>query len=145
MDGPQAIALRRRPLSAHRCALSVHDNEAKVILKSHLNPNLIGAVRSDLTPLHTVQWPWKCFLASLGLAFPMERDKWNISGQKLLHCSGTKGQRDKLKILPRDRTGFFSSCPILSQDVPGHNQFFLYSMHYFFLWFPSHATCRLLY
>ena len=26
----------------------------------------------------------------------------NFSGQKFLHCPGTKGQRDKLKILPRD-------------------------------------------
>ena len=26
-------------------------------------------------------------------------------GQKFLHCPGTKGQRDNLKILPRDGTG----------------------------------------
>ena len=26
-------------------------------------------------------------------------------GQKFLHCPGTKGEQDKLKILPRDGTG----------------------------------------
>ena len=30
-----AIAPRRRPFSAHRCVLSVHNNETKVILKLH--------------------------------------------------------------------------------------------------------------
>ena len=34
----------------------------------------------------------------------LSRDK-GTTGQKFLHCSGTKGQRDKLKILPRDGTG----------------------------------------
>ena len=61
----QAIALRRRPFPAHRCALSVHNDESKVILKLHLNPHLIGTVRSDLTPMHTVAL--KDFIASLGL------------------------------------------------------------------------------
>ena len=69
MDGPQAIALRRRPLSAHRCALSVHNDEAKVILKSHLNPNLIVAVRSDLTPLHKVAL--KVFFSFLGASWQL--------------------------------------------------------------------------
>ena len=32
------------------------------------------------------------------------RDK-GTTGQKFLHCPGTKGQLDKLKILPRDGTG----------------------------------------
>ena len=27
---------------------------------------------------------------------------FGTKGQKFLHCHGTKGQRDKLKILPRD-------------------------------------------
>ena len=30
---------------------------------------------------------------------------FGAKGQKFLHYPGTKGQRDKLKILPRDRTG----------------------------------------
>ena len=30
---------------------------------------------------------------------------FGTKGQKFLHCPGTKGQRDKLKILPRDGTG----------------------------------------
>ena len=30
---------------------------------------------------------------------------FGTKGQKFLPCPGTKGQRDKLKILPRDRTG----------------------------------------
>ena len=30
---------------------------------------------------------------------------FGTKGQKLLRCSGTKGQRDKLKILPRDGAG----------------------------------------
>ena len=41
------------------------------------------------------------------LGFPTGRDSatfWT-TGQKFLHCPGTKGQRDKLKILPRDETG----------------------------------------
>jgi hypothetical protein len=29
---------------------------------------------------------------------------FGTKGQKFLHCPGTKGQRDKLKILPRDGT-----------------------------------------
>ena len=32
-------------------------------------------------------------------------------GQKFHHCPGTKGQRDKLKILPRDGTGRDSQNP----------------------------------
>ena len=35
----------------------------------------------------------------------LSRDK-GTTGQKFLHCPGTKGQRDKLKILPRDGPGF---------------------------------------
>merc|ERR1712051_665318 len=34
----------------------------------------------------------------------LSRDK-GTPGQKFLHCPGTKGQRGKLKILPRDGTG----------------------------------------
>ena len=30
---------------------------------------------------------------------------FRTKGQKFLHCPGTKGQRDKLKILTRDGTG----------------------------------------
>ena len=30
---------------------------------------------------------------------------FGTKGQKFLHCPGTKGQQDKLKILPRDGTG----------------------------------------
>ena len=30
---------------------------------------------------------------------------FGTTGQKFLHCPRTKGQRDKLKILPRDGTG----------------------------------------
>ena len=37
--------------------------------------------------------------------------------QKFLHCPGTKGQRDKLKILPRDGTGRDSQNP--GRDGPG--------------------------
>ena len=33
---------------------------------------------------------------------------FGTTGQKFLHCPGTKRQRDKLKILPRDRTGWDS-------------------------------------
>jgi hypothetical protein len=44
------------------------------------------------------------------LGFPTGRDSATFrdkgtTGQKFLHCPGTKGQRDKLKILPRDGTG----------------------------------------
>ena len=50
-------------------------------------------------------------------------------GQKFLHCPGTKGQRDKLKILPRDRlsksgtgcgTGRYkvlTACPVPSRGT----------------------------
>ena len=38
-------------------------------------------------------------------------------GQKFLHCPGTKGQRNKLKILPRNRPG--RDFDILPWDGPG--------------------------
>ena len=38
-------------------------------------------------------------------------------GQRFLHCPGTKGQRGKLKILPRDGTGPDSQNP--GRDGPG--------------------------
>ena len=40
----------------------------------------------------------------------LSRDK-GTPGQKFLHCPGTKGQWDKLKILPRDGTGRDSENP----------------------------------
>ena len=46
----------------------------------------------------------------------LSRDK-GTTGQKFLYCPGTKGQRDKLKILPRDGTGRDSQN--LGRDVPG--------------------------
>ena len=46
----------------------------------------------------------------------LSRDK-GTPGQKFLHCPGTKGQRDKLKILPRDGTGRDSQNP--GRDGPG--------------------------
>ena len=30
---------------------------------------------------------------------------FGTKGQEFLHCAGTKGQQDKLKIMPRDGTG----------------------------------------
>ena len=42
---------------------------------------------------------------------------FGTTGQKFLHCPGTKGQRDKLKILPRDGTGRDSQN--LGRDGPG--------------------------
>ena len=46
----------------------------------------------------------------------LSRDK-GTTGQKFLYCPGTKGQRDKLKILPRDGTGRDSQN--LGRDGPG--------------------------
>ena len=46
----------------------------------------------------------------------LSRDKGS-TGQKFLYCPGTKGQRDKLKILPRDGTGRDSQN--LGRDGPG--------------------------
>ena len=40
--------------------------------------------------------------------------------QKFLHCPGTKGQWDKLKILPRDGTGRDSQNS--GQDGPGQQK-----------------------
>ena len=56
-------------------------------------------------------------------------------GQKSLHCPGTKGQQDKLKILPQNgpgaqdgnltfchgtgREGILIVCPIRSRNIPG--------------------------
>ena len=42
---------------------------------------------------------------------------FGTKGQKFLHFPGTKGQREKLKILPRDRTGQDSQN--LGRDGPG--------------------------
>ena len=42
---------------------------------------------------------------------------FGTTGQKFLHCPGTKGQRDKLKILPRDGTGRDSQNS--GRDGPG--------------------------
>ena len=42
---------------------------------------------------------------------------FGTTGQKFLHCRGAKGQRDKLKILPRDGTGRDSQN--LGRDGPG--------------------------
>jgi hypothetical protein len=49
------------------------------------------------------------WILAMGLADLFQRDGtvqlFGTTGQKFLHCPGTKGQRDKLKILPRDGTG----------------------------------------
>ena len=42
---------------------------------------------------------------------------FGTKGQGFLHCPGTKGQRDKLKILARDGTGRDSQNP--GRDGPG--------------------------
>ena len=42
---------------------------------------------------------------------------FGTTGQKFRHCPGTKGQRDKLKILARDGTGRDSQNP--GRDGPG--------------------------
>ena len=42
---------------------------------------------------------------------------FGTKGQKLLRCPGTKGQRNKLKILPRDGMGRDSQN--LGRDGPG--------------------------
>ena len=42
---------------------------------------------------------------------------FGTTGQKFLPCPGTKGQRDELKILPRDGTGRDSQ--ISGRDGPG--------------------------
>ena len=47
----------------------------------------------------------------------LSRDK-GTTGQKFLHCPGTKGQRDKPQILQRDGTGRDSQKS--GQDGPGH-------------------------
>ena len=39
---------------------------------------------------------------------------FRTKGQKFLHCSGRKGQRDRLKILPRDGTDKCCSSTIIS-------------------------------
>ena len=49
----------------------------------------------------------------------LSRDK-GTTGQKFLHCPGTKGQRDKLKILPRDGTGRDSQNS--GRDGPGQSK-----------------------
>ena len=66
--------------------------------------------------------------------FLLSRDK-GTTGQMSLHCPGTKGQRDKLKILPWDGTGrgtgqslFFCQNPGQDgrQDGTGQSLFFPY-------------------
>ena len=45
---------------------------------------------------------------------------FGTTGQKYDHCPGTKGQRDKLKILPRDGTGRDSQSRAgTGRDGPG--------------------------
>ena len=68
-------------------------------------------------------------------------------GQRFLHCTGTKGQQDKLKILPRDET----SRPVLSQNIP-RDVLFLgnptseYMRHYnpLLIWTPLNYTPQIL-
>ena len=60
-------------------------------------------------------------IISRGLEQGFKRDGtvklFGTTGQKFHHCPGTKGQRDKLKILPRDGTGRDSQNP--GRDGPG--------------------------
>ena len=44
---------------------------------------------------------------------------FGTKGQKFLLCPGTKGQWDKLKILPRNRPGL--DFDILHHEEPGHD------------------------
>ena len=53
----------------------------------------------------------------LGLLWDGTAQLFGTKGQKFLPCPGTKGQRDKLKILPRDGTG--RDFDSLSRPVPG--------------------------
>ena len=66
---------------------------------------------------------------------------FGTKGQKFLHCPGTKGQRDKLKILPRDGTG--RDFDRLSRPVPGRDtgqlHFFCYHCYSFLLEFEHFA------
>ena len=75
----------------------------------------------------------------------LSRDK-GTTGQKFLHCPGTKGQRDKLKILPRDGTGFWQAVP--SQDVPRDRSERKIvkkgDFYYFFSWLFEIATTTLI-
>ena len=76
---------------------------------SRLHYYLIPGIRSKFAP-------------NCRLGFPTGRDSaifWEkgTTGQKFLHCPGTKGQRDKLKLLPRDETG--QDFLRLSRPVPG--------------------------
>ena len=54
---------------------------------------------------------------SIWIRVSNETGQCNFSGHRFLHCPGTKGQRDKLKILPRDGTGRDSQNP--GRDGPG--------------------------
>ena len=77
---------------------------------------------------------------------------FGTTGQKFLPCPGTKGQRDKLKILPRDGTG--RDFDSLSRPVPGRpagqNHFLFCTLmveknsilSMFFLSFLSRGTSR---
>ena len=75
----------------------------------------------------------------------LSRDKGTI-GQNFLHCPGTKRQRDKLKILPRDGTGFWQAVP--SQDVPRDRSERKIvkkgDFYYFFSWLFEIATTTLI-
>ena len=60
--------------------------------------------------------------ANLGFQQDGTVQLFGTKGQKFLHCPGSKGQRDKLKILPRDGSGFLTFCPVPGRPA-GQNHF----------------------
>ena len=111
-----------------------------------LGPNYFWYVIKEWKPIGPLR---------TNLASSIGRDRtvqlFGTTGQKFLHCPGTKGQWDKLKILPRDGTGWdFDrlSRPIPSRDVPWDKNerknlekgdFFFW--FFFFLFFEIATKC----
>ena len=97
---------------------------AKIFLNSHIIPpqyyvpppgfsDLATALRYILQPhtqkLYQMRLTNACNQINIGALQGFQRDRtvqlFGTKGQKFLCCPGTKGQRDKLKILPQDGTG----------------------------------------
>ena len=129
-SSPKSNFWKTDDLFFEKCSSCIHAFTNNIAHLFHIYFNLIVATttacsRTSPPKVHTSWW-WsskegsaQSYISQVG--FPTGRDiatfrdsgtgktflslDKGTTGQKFLHCPGTKGQRDKLKFLPRDGTG----------------------------------------